>query len=213
MVPISYSVGHEYLHHILADYKRTRGLHAQLAGERVAAILSMFLARHEECVARAAGVPGFGLVTAVPSSDLHRDAHHPLQRLVGELVPETRGRFERVLRRTLEPVELRRFDPWRYRAVRRLEGESVLLIDDTWTTGSSAQSAAAALKAAGAVTVAAVVVGRHVNRDWCENDRRLDALSFDWSRCPLCAGADARRAALERAYIRVKGGAAIGQAA
>jgi orotate phosphoribosyltransferase len=64
----------------------------------------------------------------------------------------------------------------------------VLLIDDTWTTGANAQSAAAALKDAGAGPVAAVVIGRHLNRDWHENDRRLRALTtpFDWGHCVLC---------------------------
>ena len=58
----------------------------------------------------------------------------------------------------------------------------MLLIDDTWTTGASAQSAAAALKQAGAATVAAVVIGRHLNRDWHENDRRIRGIAqpFDW---------------------------------
>jgi orotate phosphoribosyltransferase len=64
----------------------------------------------------------------------------------------------------------------------------VLLIDDTWTTGASAQSAAAVLKQAGARTVAAVVIGRHLNRGWHENDQRLRRLPrpFDWSRCAFC---------------------------
>ena len=67
--------------------------------------------------------------------------------------------------------------------------ESVLLIDDTWTTGASAQSAAAALKAAGAEHVAAVVIGRHLNREWHENDRRIRGIArpFDWQACALCA--------------------------
>jgi hypothetical protein len=40
--------------------------------------------------------------------------------------------------------------------------------------------------------VAAVVIGRHVNRNWHENDRRLRALPrFDWGRCALCAPAAA----------------------
>jgi hypothetical protein len=189
MVPISYSVGHEYLHHILADYKRApRVGHAEAAAERVAAILSMFLETHEKCVARAAGAERFGLVATVPSSNPQRDEHHPLRRIVGD-IPQTSGRHERLLRRTFCQAEPRTFDSRRYRAVRRLDGESVLLIDDTWTTGASTQSAAAALKAAGAATVGAVVVGRHLNREWHENDVHLDALPFDWSRCAICAQA------------------------
>jgi adenine/guanine phosphoribosyltransferase-like PRPP-binding protein len=42
-------------------------------------------------------------------------------------------------------------------------GADVLLLDDTWVSGGSAQSAAAALKLAGARTVALVVLGRHVD--------------------------------------------------
>jgi adenine/guanine phosphoribosyltransferase-like PRPP-binding protein len=61
------------------------------------------------------------------------------------------------------------------------------VIDDTWTTGASAQSAAAALTAAGCGTVAAVVIGRHINRDWGPNDQELAALPpFAWDRCALC---------------------------
>ena len=42
-------------------------------------------------------------------------------------------------------------------------GSDVLVVDDTWVSGGSAQSAAAALKLAGARRVAVVVLGRHVN--------------------------------------------------
>jgi phosphoribosylpyrophosphate synthetase len=42
-------------------------------------------------------------------------------------------------------------------------GADVLLVDDTWVSGGSAQSVAAALKAAGARRVALVVLGRHVD--------------------------------------------------
>jgi adenine/guanine phosphoribosyltransferase-like PRPP-binding protein len=37
-----------------------------------------------------------------------------------------------------------------------------LLLDDTWTSGGTAQSAAVALKQAGARSVAVVVLGRHL---------------------------------------------------
>jgi adenine/guanine phosphoribosyltransferase-like PRPP-binding protein len=74
-------------------------------------------------------------------------------------------------------------------ATRRLDDEPVLLVDDTWTTGSNAQSAAAALKRAGAGPVAALVIGRHLNRGYRDNDRRLRAIPtpFDWSACAICA--------------------------
>lgn len=190
VVPISYSVAHEELHHLLASYKRTSGVVADRAALVITAILWRFLTEHEGCVARAAGARSFDLVTTVPSGDLARDTQHPLRRIVGELSAPTRERHARLLCRTTVDVAPRRFHSRRFEARRRIDGARVLLIDDTWTTGASAQSAAAALKAAGARTVAAVVVGRHVNREWNENDHRLRGLSprFEWSQCAACVG-------------------------
>ena len=44
-----------------------------------------------------------------------------------------------------------------------IEGSSVLLVDDTWTSGASAASSAAALKEAGAVHVTVLTLGRQLN--------------------------------------------------
>lgn len=194
--PISYSVAREQLHHALASYKRLSGNVAGRLRAELAAVLWRYLAVHEPCVASAAGAQAFQLVTSVPSGQRQRDAHHPLRRIVGELVGPTRGRHERLLERSEVPTPPREFHRGKFRATRALQGETVLMIDDTWTTGASAQSAAATLKAAGAGSIAAVVIGRHLNRDWHENDRRLRGLirPFDWSACALCADPDELRA-------------------
>jgi adenine/guanine phosphoribosyltransferase-like PRPP-binding protein len=124
----------------------------------------------------------------VPSGDHDRDQEHRLRWIAAEVVGVTRSRYQRLLRRSTASVVPRAFAPGKYEYERELAGEAVLLIDDTWTTGANAQSAAAALKAAGAGVVGAVVIGRHVNRDWHGNDRRLRALpAFDWTRCVICA--------------------------
>ena len=190
VAPISYSVAREQLHHALARYKRLGGEMARRLGVELAAVLWRYLAVHERCVARATGTDAFALVTTVPSSDSQRDGHHPLRRIVGEIAGPTRLRHERLLRRAGVPIHARAFNPRKYEAVRRLTGQPVLLIDDTWTTGANAQSAAAALKSAGAGPVAAVVIGRHLNREWHENDRRLRGITrpFDWEHCALCGG-------------------------
>lgn len=186
-LPISYSVAHEQLHHALASYKRHNGSAAQRLAVQLAAVLWRFLDLHETCLARAAGVGSFSVVTTVPSGDHERDQAHPLRWIVGDVVGVTRDRHQRLLQRSACEVARRAFAPERFMTDASLRGEAVLLIDDMWTTGANAQSAAAALKAAGAGAVAAVVIGRHVNREWRENDRRLRALKpFDWSRCGLC---------------------------
>jgi hypothetical protein len=189
VAPISYSVAREQLHHALARYKRLRGEVGRRLTVELAAVLWRHLAEHERCIARAAGVDRFELVTTVPSGDGSRDEHHPLRHIAGELVGPTKPRHERLLRRTDADIGPREFNAHKFHAVRALSGEPVLLIDDTWTTGASAQSAAAALHEAGAGPVAAVVIGRHLNREWHENDRRLRGITrpFDWERCALCA--------------------------
>lgn len=187
IAPISYSIAREQLHHELASYKRLSGVVAGRLSARLAAVLWRYLDAHESCVAAAAQAASFPIVTTVPSSDRERDESHPLRRIVSELVGATRGRHERLLRRSARDFAGREFSRKKFVCARRLDGEPVLLIDDTWTTGCNAQSAAAALQAAGAGPVGVVVIGRHVKRDWQDNDRRLRALArpFDWDRCAL----------------------------
>jgi predicted amidophosphoribosyltransferase len=189
VAPISYSVAHEQLHHALAAYKRANGTVGRRLATELAAVLWRYLDGHERCVARAAGVGSFDVVTTVPSGDRDRDERHALRWIVAELVAPTRDRYIRLLRRTQALVPPHAYSPDKYAATQPVAGSSILLIDDTWTTGANAQSAAGALKAAGAGAVAAVVIGRHVNRDWRENDRRLNKISrpYDWSRCAVCA--------------------------
>lgn len=189
MAPVSYSIAGEQLHHALANYKRLTGEFARRLQAELAAVLWRFLTEHERCLARAAGADAFALVTTVPSGVRERDDGHPLRMMVAELVGPTRARHARLLRRSRVKVPAREPSADKYVVGHRLEGEAVLVIDDTWTTGASAQSAAAALRRAGAGPIAAVVLGRYVNRGWDHNDRRLRGLAtpFDWSRCALCA--------------------------
>ena len=188
VTPISYSVAHEQLHHALAGYKRPPEVSAARFQIELAAVLWRHLEFHEVCLARAAGAPEprFAIVTTVPSGHPDRDRTHPLHRIVGELVSPTRTRYRRLLERTGIPVAPRTRSGQKFSAVTRLADQSVLLIDDTWTTGASAGSAAATLREAGAGPVAVLVIGRHLHRDYRDNARRLNALarSFDWAACP-----------------------------
>jgi predicted amidophosphoribosyltransferase len=191
MAPISYSVAGEQLHHALASYKRLEGVIARRFMLGLAAVLWRHLALHERCLARASEVERFTLVVTVPSSSRHHAVAHPLNELVS-MVDLLHDRQERVLQRSDAPAAAHEFSRQKYEAVRDVSGQAVLLVDDTWTKGANAQSAAAALKAAGAETVAAVVIGRYVNRGWRQNDRHLRGLPrpFDWNSCALCASRD-----------------------
>ena len=191
VVPISYSLSGGWLHTELAAYKRDADPFVPAALQALALILERFLTSHEGCLANRCGLltSRFDVVTTVPSGDRRRDVAHPLRRIVGALVPSTRERYARLLARSSAPCEKRSFDAGRFDPLRQLSGESVLLIDDLWATGASAQSAAAALRGAGASLVAAVVIGRHLNPDYRQNEVRVGHLArqFDWSTCVVCA--------------------------
>ncbi len=189
MLPISYSVGGEWLHRAIASYKRDADPSVGDAIAVLTTICERFVAVHERCLAAEAGVAEFDLVTTVPSGAHTRDVRHPLRRIVGQLMETTRDRHQRLLRRSAVAAVPRAYDPARYVPTRRLHGEAVLLIDDMWTSGASAQSAAAVLLEAGAGVVAAIVIARHLNRGWSENDARLRTVAargFGFERCALC---------------------------
>lgn len=189
--PISYSVAGGQLHRALRNYKRLAGPAAESCIVGLAAVVSRHLALHERCLARAAGVGGFEVVTIVPSSGSARGERHPLDQLVGERVGPVRGRYERLLRRTGAAATPHHFNIHKYEAVREVADRSVLLIDDTWTTGANVQSAAVVLKGAGARRVAALVIGRYVNRGWGDNDHHLQGMpAFDWDACAWCRRTD-----------------------
>lgn len=163
VVPITYSENLGQVHTALRNYKdgRSHGVRRQ-AAIRLAAILWRFLREHEGCVSDAAGVAGFDLATIVPSSNPQRDEHSPFRELTGWIEP-TKGRLERLLEPTGAAKKDRDFGAELFKPCRNLSRENVLLLDDTWTTGSSARSAAHALRVAGASSVALVVIGRHIN--------------------------------------------------
>lgn len=159
VVPIGYAIKGGQLADDLRRYKSERADAAD-AARRLRAMLSAFLRDHGPCVWRAAAMsPRAGTVAVVPSGQ-GRPGAHPLLDLVQSCVdlPATSlvtGRRDTVHRRGVSVGWLRVPGP--------LAAEDVLLIDDTWVSGGSAQSAAAALKRAGAARVAVVVLGRHLD--------------------------------------------------
>lgn len=187
VLPISYSVAFGQLHTALRQYKRGHPVAARQFQGQLAAVLWRFVSVHEGCLARSSGVDRFDLVTTVPSSSSERDDAHPLRHLVGEIVAPTRSRYRRLLRRSATPVAERSVDPGKFNPTTDLDGEPILLIDDTWTTGATVQSAAAALKTAGAGQVGVIVIGRHIKEEFGDNAQRLKALPrpFVWERCAL----------------------------
>ena len=189
VAPISYSVAREQLHHALAHYKRLSGDVARRLTVELAAVLWRYIAQHEPCLAKAAGVERFEVVTTVPSGERARDEQHPLRHIVGDLIGTNVRAPQAAAQTVRRPSPTPRIQPAEVPASDPANGQSVLLIDDTWTTGASAQSAAATLKDAGAGHVAAIVIG--VSPEPRMARERSPAAAertwpFDWERCALC---------------------------
>lgn len=195
LAPITYSVHAGQMHDALRNYKDdprpdVRRFHTV----RLTAILWRFLEVHETCIATAADTDGFDIVATVPSKSIDRDEQREqLRVIVGKWCGPTVERCHRVLRPADPPVLERTFSEDRYVADDVVAGKTILLIDDTWTTGAAMQSAAAALKRAGALVVAGVVIGRHLRLDFAwdsgstdEEYRKLPRV-FDWSTCAVHA--------------------------
>ena len=186
VVPISYSIGGGRLHAELAAYKRDADPFVTEAVRDLAVILNRFLLRHELCVGAGRR---FELVTTVPSSDPQRDARHPLRRIVADLLPVAAARHQRLLRTAKATAAPHVFDDARFAACRDLAGERILLIDDTWTTGASAQSAAARSWPPAPAGSRPSWSAIDLRAGYGANRVRVAELcaAFDWGACVLCA--------------------------
>lgn len=186
VVPVSLALKGEQYAHELWRYKNAAGPQRHYFRTGLAAVLWRFLEAHEACVAHRCAVPGFDVVTTVPSTSGRLT--HPLRAMVADMVGVTRDRHRDLLRATPTAADLgRSASPARYTAS-ALWGEHVLLVDDTWTTGNHVQSAAAALKSAGAGAAAVVVLGRHLNRDYEDTAAHVEQARlrrFSWDVCPV----------------------------
>jgi hypothetical protein len=185
IVPMSLYALRSQLHFVLRHYKSGVYPHRQRElGLQVAALLSHFILRHRSCISDAAG-GDWNIITNVPSTS--RAGEHPLVAALRR-VPAVFADYQALLRRGAATIDHTHADDGGFRAVRRLDGERVLLVDDTFTSGARAQSAASALAHAGALVVAIVPVGRVINPDYQHNQEWWDHqrnVRFSFGTCCL----------------------------
>jgi predicted amidophosphoribosyltransferase len=144
----------------LWQYKASGHAAASAGKALLLALLLVFLRDHGACAWRSAGLGCPTHVAVVPTAR-GRPGEHPLRRLIAPYL----GLPWAWLSCSNRPDQRERdLDPLRFRAA-LVPGARVLLLDDTWTTGASAQSAAMALRRAGARSVTTVVIARHVGID------------------------------------------------
>ena len=160
VVPVSYAMKGGRLAHDLWVYKSALAA-AGPAQAALLALLLVFLRDHGGCAWRLGGGAAPTHLAVVPSTR-GRPGPHPLQALAAPVLALPWVHL--AIRAHLDPPDPddRDLSLDRFAVRQRLPRARVLLLDDTWTTGSRAQSAAAALKLAGAARVVVVVLGRHI---------------------------------------------------
>lgn len=179
ILPISMSIDGDLLHRHLRGYKddRSEQTRARMT-RRLAGLVAVFLHNHRGCVG------AYESVVPVPS------AERTAVEAIVQRLPELRSRYRPALEVTgLAPKRELRGD--RFRVNRDVDGERVLVLDDTFTRGPSIFGAVAALREAGAVIVGPVVLGRHVQPSWGPSQKMvawLQARPWDEARCCRCDG-------------------------
>jgi hypothetical protein len=157
VAPVAYAVKGSPLARDLWLYKSGRP-GGGAAGARLLLLLLAFLHDHGGRVWRQAGMARPSHACVVPSGR-GRGGLHPLQALAAPYVALP---WVTMRPRPGGDPWARSLDPGRFRAGPEVTGAGILLLDDTWASGASVQSAAVALKRSGARAVAVVVIGRHV---------------------------------------------------
>jgi hypothetical protein len=179
VTPLRYAVRGGPLAGDLWRYK-SGGDGAAEAAVRLREMLAVFLREHGQCVWQAAGMTQPPTMVAVVPSGQGRPGSHPLSGIVRSSapLPMVRLSVRGIARGRGVAVGWLRVPD---RAAGTVAGADVLVVDDTWVSGGSAQSAAVALKLAGARRVAVLVLGRHL-------DPRSAALmngALEFEPCPL----------------------------
>jgi predicted amidophosphoribosyltransferase len=187
VVPITLCEAMGQMHHVLRSYKDSPDESVRTRMRlRTAALLYRFLATHRSCIVNAAE-RNWDVITTVPSST-GRAGTHPLE-LVIQHVPSVEQEHATLLRRGPGQLGHNRASDDGYEVTEDVTGMSVLLVDDTFTSGARGQSAASALQLAGAHVVAMVPVGRYIRQDFSPTAQTFwesaRATRFDFETCCL----------------------------
>ncbi len=186
VVPLSlYAIPGE-LHATLRRYKDGEtGEDRRRYTALVVSLLARFLFDHGDCL-RSCRAGGWDFITTLPSTS--RRGPHPLSDAV-RMVPWLAAQHQETLLRGPGPMGHNLANDHGFVVSPDVRGARVLVVDDTFTTGARAQSAASALQLAGARVIAIVPVGRVIDPDqgghtlayWTRGSYQR----FDFGRCCL----------------------------
>lgn len=167
----------------------------------LASLMCDFLTLHRPCLERQAGGP-FTIATTVPSHPSKRAGRDHLSELVGTVnnMAHLPWRYDVLTKLKADTAGERRqrIDCDLFSAPHDLRGQTILLIDDLYTSGSTSAAAATALIAAGASPPVILTIGRHLDPATDEPARafidaaRLNDRSWEPNNCAAHIGSLAK---------------------
>lgn len=176
--------------HVMRGYKNPRipsGFHRQT----VALMAALGLIGHAACPGTLAGTPVSAWATVPSLPPKPERPKHPLNDIVSKLARP--GALEIVMTAAASVSNPREVNRTHYSASADAAGHHVLVIDDTWTGGSHATSAALAIRAAGATRISVLVLARWLSDGWEATTtqwakHRLTRPDFNAAVCPWTQG-------------------------
>lgn len=183
IVPITVYEGLSQVHRILKNYKASSHPSQPTLRLQALAMLVHFFNLHSSCIASAAGGP-WDAITTVPSTT-GRSGQHPLALLVQRSRTIGHQYVEALVKGPADISNNNANDEGFIAS--RVSDRRVLIVDDTFTSGARAQSAASAITLAGGMTLAILPIGRYFNPSYTSDNQkywaRQTAIPFAWNVC------------------------------
>jgi hypothetical protein len=167
VIPITLYRKPSALREILTYYKPGRDRLEPQFKQFVAIIFDLFLHYNSKLLWDVVG--GFDVVTNVPSTHAGGTTLRDIISVDGAFGAP----FSDLLRRGEGDLGSRVMSDDGFEVIADVSGRRVLLIDDVYTTGARAQSAASALQMKGSTVVAVLTIARRVNPEFNEASKRL----------------------------------------
>lgn len=190
VAPLTYGVDRTQSAILLRHYKDDVSAEARAQHARVIRrLLYLGIMKHQKCMEKRVGTPVSTRVT-VPSPN-RRPGVHPFTAIAAAMKAVDDDRLALVPAPGAIKDRVVSASQFQIMPKRSLSGRHILILDDTWTTGSNTRSAALTLRHAGADHVSVMVVGRWLSQTYGNNAEFIRTRlrrDYDPGVCPVTGG-------------------------
>lgn len=190
VAPLTYAIDRKQSGILLRHYKDGISADAMVGHRRVVRrLLYLGIMKHQKCIEKLIG-KRISMRVTVPSLN-QRPGIHPFTAMAQDMRAVDNSRLALAPKRGATRDRVISANQFEVLASSGLNGRHILILDDTWTTGSNTQSAALSLREAGADHVSVMVVGRWLSETFgngAEFVRTRLRRDYDPFLCPATGG-------------------------